>query len=50
MKPDRWNCRHDYEQELIEQAKQERHLVGECDPDCEYCELARELSETALGG
>ena len=52
MKPDRWGCKADWEQELIDIAERERHDNLECDgpPLCEWCVLAKEIGEESLGG
>jgi len=49
--PDRYNCRHEWEQDLIEEARKQKHLDGECDgvSQCDYCQdegLFHELSST----
>ena len=52
MKTDRYDCRHDREQDLDGIAERKKHDAGECDgaPRCEYCVLDRERGDESLGG
>ena len=52
MKPDPYNCRHDAEQEAIEEAARLRHEQGECDgaPGCGDCLDEQERGEQSFGG
>ena len=47
---DRWNCKHDWEQEQDDLAKLDLHQDGECLPSkCDYCEADNELVSSCCG-
>ena len=52
MKPDKYNCRHERDQELIDEAKLQAHEQGECQgaPVCAYCLTEQERGEESSGG
>lgn len=43
-------AKHDYEVEMIEQYRRERHEAGECDLHCPHCDADRERGEESSGG
>lgn len=52
MREDRFGARHDYETELIENAKHKKHFEGDCEgaPVCLDCLLDQERAKESKGG